>query len=83
MKTFAMLLCVLSASTAYAQQRGYYWDNYEQRWTCVVDCLRRGPPPGPTYERPQRNLYEEYRVWGGRERYLCYNQRGELTYCYR
>ena len=78
-----LLLSVL-VTKAHAQQRGYYWDQYEQRWICQVDCLRRGEPPGPVYPSQRRtpDLYREYRDWGGRRQEICYRPNGQAYYCY-
>ena len=82
MRILTILLVVL-ATEAHAQQRGYYWNRDEQRWTCQVDCLRRDPPPDLVYPPPQqRNLYEEYRTWGGRRKEICYRPNGQAYYCY-
>ena len=79
--TTITLLIVLATSIAHAQQRGYYWNDSTQRWECRVDCDRRGPPPGPAYN-PPRDLYQEYREWGGRNKQICYRPNGQAYYCY-
>ncbi len=82
MKTLTILLLSVLATSAHAQQRGYYWDGY--RWSCQVDCLRRGEPPSPIWPSERRipDLYREYRDWGGRNKQICYRPNGQAYYCY-
>ncbi len=77
-----MLLSVLVTNTAHAQQRGMYWNDWTQRWEWHGDGQPTRPyPPNPTYN-PPRDLYQEYREWGGRNKQICYRPNGQAYYCY-
>ena len=78
MRTTLTLLFVLISNPILAQQRGYYWNGYQWEWRGPGPVTREYPP---TYQRP-RNLYEEYREWGGRNKQICYRPNGQAYYCY-
>src|SRR5882672_5089979 len=93
MKVLGTLLFVLLASTAHAQQRGMYWNDWTQRWEWRGGGEPTRPyPPGSSYPEGQiprrdldclgENCYREYRSFGGRNKQVCHRPNGQAYYCY-
>jgi hypothetical protein len=77
LRIVAIAVLLFVATTAQAQDRGYYWDGYRWGWQGYGPPTR-DYPPGPVYPEgqiPQRDrncrgqaCVDEFHGWGGYDR---------------